>query len=148
MRLAPLSSLLFVCSFTFLIRAEETFVGSVKSVQGNSVIRRASGSIPATEGMHLLLNDVLVTSTDGRMGAILGDGTRISLGPNTELAVDRFVYQPAEGKFAMLLRLTQGVLAYISGRIARLSPQSVTVETPVGVIGLRGTKFAVSIEGK
>jgi hypothetical protein len=148
MRLAPLSWLVFVCSFAPPLRGEDTFVGCVKSAQGNPVIRRMSGTIPATEGMHLLLNDVLVTSANGRLGVILGDGTRISLGPNTELTVDRFVYEPANGKFGMLLRLAQGVFAYVSGRIARLSPQSVTVETPVGVIGLRGTKFAVSIEGK
>jgi hypothetical protein len=96
--------------------------------------------------MHLLLNDVLQTPADGKLGVILEDGTRISLGPNTELTIDRFVYQPVEGKFALLLRLGRGVLAYISGRIARFSPQSVSVETPVEIIGLRGTNFAVSIE--
>jgi hypothetical protein len=97
--------------------------------------------------MHLVLNDVLVTSADGQLGVILEDGTRLSLGPNTELTVDRFVYEPADGKFGLLLRLGRGLLAYISGGIARFSPQSVTVETPVGVIGLRGTKFAISIAG-
>jgi hypothetical protein len=133
---------------SFALRGEETFVGSVKSLQGNAVIRRGSGKIPASEGMHLMLNDVLATAADGRMGAILGDGTRISLGPNTELTIDRFVYDPAEGKFGMLLRLGRGLLAYISGKIAKFAPQSVTVDTPAGVIGLRGTKFAVSIEGR
>jgi hypothetical protein len=138
--------MLFVSSLA--LRGEEAFVGSVKSVQGNAVIRRGSGTIPATEGMHLVLNDVLATSADGRMAAILGDGTRISLGPSTELTIDRFVYDPADGKFGLLLRLGRGLLAYISGKIAKFAPQSVTVETPVGVIGLRGTKFAVSLEGR
>jgi hypothetical protein len=146
MRVAPLFLLLLVSSLD--LRGEETFVGSVKSVQGNAVVRRGSGTIPASEGMHLVLNDVLATSADGRLGAILGDGTRLSLGPNTELTIDRFVYDPAEGKFGLLLRLGRGLLAYISGKIAKFAPQSVTVETPVGVIGLRGTKFAVSIEGR
>jgi hypothetical protein len=82
------------------------------------------------------------------MDRFLEDGTRISLGPNTELKVDRFVYQPAQGKFGLLLRLGRGALAYISGRIAQFSPESVSVETPVAVIGLRGTSFAVSIEGE
>jgi hypothetical protein len=97
--------------------------------------------------MHLLANDLLQTLGDGRLGVILQDGTRLGLGPNTELKIDQFVYEPAEGKFALLVRLTRGVLAYVSGRIARLAPDAVTVETPVGVVGLRGTHFAVSIEG-
>ena len=98
-------------------------------------------------GMRLQLNDVLQTGADGRLGVILEDGTRIALGPNTELKVDQFVYQPAQGKFGLVLRLGRGVLAYISGRIAQFSAESVSIETPVGIIGLRGTHFAVSIEG-
>jgi hypothetical protein len=125
----------------------ESVLGSVKTARGGVVVRRGAATIPASEGMHLLLNDVLQTSGDGQLGVILQDGTRIALGPNTELTIDRFVYEPVDGKFGLVLRLARGVLAYVSGRIARFSPESVSVETPVGVIGLRGTHFAVSIEG-
>jgi len=139
--------LLVLSGLTFPLLGAENVVGSVKAAQGGAVIRRGADSIAAREGMHLLLNDILQTSADGLLGAILQDGTRISLGPNTELKIDRFLYEPAEGKFGLLLRLGRGVLAYISGKIAQFSPDSVTVETPVGVLGLRGTHFAVSIEG-
>ena len=44
--------------------------------------------------MHLLVNDILQTSADGRLGAILQDGTGIGLGPNSELKIDTFVYEP------------------------------------------------------
>jgi hypothetical protein len=125
----------------------ESIAGSLKSAQGGVVVRRGTQTIPAREGMHLLVNDILQTSADGRCGAILQDGTGIGLGPNTELKIDTFIYEPADGKFGLLLRLARGVLAYFSGGISRLSPGSVTVETPVGVIGLRGTHMAVSIEG-
>ena len=81
------------------------------------------------------------------MGAILQDGTGIGLGPNTELKIDSFLYDPANGKLSLALRLARGVLAYFSGRIAKLAPGAVTVETPVGVIGLRGTHAAVSLGG-
>jgi len=130
------------------LRGADAFAGSVKITQGGAAIRRGADRIPAKEGMHLFPSDVLETAADGRLGIILQDGTRISLGPNTEAHVDRFVFQPAEGKFELLVRLTRGVLAYISGKIAQFSPEAVTVETPVGVLGLRGTEFAVSLEGK
>ncbi len=127
--------------------AADTVVGSVKTVQGAASVRRGADRIPIQEGMRLLLNDVLQTASDGRLGVILQDGTRIALGPNSELAVDRFVYQPADGNFALLLRLGRGVLAYVSGKIASFSPASVSVETPVGVLGLRGTQFAITLDG-
>ena len=138
--------ILVLSGLAFPGRGAETVVGSVKTAQGSALVRRGAASIPIKEGMHLLLNDVLQTAADGRLGVILQDGTRISLGPNTDLRVDQFVYQPVEGKFALLLRLGRGMLAYISGRIAQFSPGSASVETPVGVLGLRGTHFAVSIE--
>jgi len=125
----------------------ESIVGSIKTAQGGAVVLRGTQTIPAREGMHLLVNDILQTSADGRLGAILQDGTGIGLGPNTELKIDTFLYEPADGKLGLLLRLARGVMAYFSGRIARLAPGSVTVETPVGVIGLRGTQMAVTIEG-
>lgn len=125
----------------------ESIVGSIKTARGGAAVRRGTQTIPATEGMHLLVNDILQTSADGRLGAILQDGTGIGLGPNTELKIDTFLYEPSDRKFGLLLRLARGVMAYFSGRIARLAPGSVTVETPVGVIGLRGTQMAVTLEG-
>jgi hypothetical protein len=138
---------LVLSGLTFSARGEENVVGSVKTVHGGATVRRGSDAIPIREGMHLLLTDLLQTAADGRLAVILQDGTRISLGPNTELKVDRFVYQPVEGKFGLLLRLGRGMLAYVSGKIAQFSPESVSIETPVGVLGLRGTHFAVLIEG-
>lgn len=129
------------------IWSADPIVGSIKTVQGGATVRRGTQTLPATAGMHLLLNDVLQTAAAGRLGAILQDGTGIGLGPNTELKIDTFLFEPVEGKFGLLLRLARGVIAYFSGRIAKFAPGSVTVETPVGVIGLRGTHLAVSIEG-
>jgi hypothetical protein len=138
-------TLLIIVSLAFPCRGAEEIVGCIKTAAGGAMVVRAGQNIPATEGMHLLANDVLRTSADGHLGAILQDGTGLGLGPNTELMVDSFLYQPAEGKLALVLRLVHGVIAYFSGRIAKLAPGSVTVQTPVGVIGLRGTHMAVSL---
>lgn len=124
----------------------EGIVGSIKTAQGGVEVRRGGQTLPAREGFHLLLNDTLLTANDGRMGAILQDGTRLSLGPNAELQITRFLYQPVENKFGLLLRLARGALCYVSGKIAQFSSESVSVETPVGVVGLRGTHLAISIE--
>lgn len=126
----------------------EAVIGAVKSAQGTAVVHRGSQDIPSQEGMHLILHDILRTSSDGRIGAILQDGTRLSLGSNTEVKIDDFVYQPVDGKFDLLLRMAHGAMSYISGKISQFSPESVKVETPVGVVGLRGTHFAISLDEK
>jgi hypothetical protein len=134
--------------FTLSAFAAEFTVGSIKTVVGGASVERNGSAIPAQEGFHLQRNDTLRTGADGRMGIILQDGTRISLGANTELHVNDFVYQPSEGHFSLVLRLVHGVMAYVSGKIASFSPQSVKVETPVGTVGLRGTEFAISLQGR
>ena len=140
-------TLLSVVVLVWCCQGAEEIAGCIKVASGGAMVVRSGQNLPATEGMHLLANDVLRTSADGRLGAILQDGTGVGLGPNTELRIDSFVYQPADGKLALVLRLFRGVIAYFSGRISKLAPGAVTVETPVGVIGLRGTHMAVTVGG-
>ena len=138
-------ALFWVAAATVASAADEPVIASIKTVQGNCSVRRGAQTLPATEGMHLQLGDVLVTSTDGGLAFIMRDGTRVSLGPQTELTVDQFAYDPSHGKFALLLKLGSGILAYVSGKIATFSPESVRVQTPVATIGVRGTKFVVGL---
>ena len=138
--------IILVAGTITLAHAAESFVGSIKTVQGSTFVQRASESLPCTEGLHLLAQDVLHTGADGRLAFILRDGTRISLGLNSEIGVDQFVYEPAQDKFALVLHLAKGLVAYVSGKIAKFSPESVKLQTPVGIIGVRGTRFAVALD--
>lgn len=125
--------------------AEETAIGSIKTVQGSCAVRRGSQTVPVTQGMHLEIGDLLKTGADGRLAFIMRDGTRVSLGPDSELTVDQFAYDPSHSKFALLLNLGRGMLAYVSGKIATFSPEAVRVQTPVASIGVRGTKFVIGL---
>jgi hypothetical protein len=44
-----------------------------------------------------------------------------------------------------VLSIARGMVAYVSGHIARLSADSVRVETPNAVIGVRGTRLAIYV---
>lgn len=125
--------------------ADQPPVASLKAVQGSCFIQRGAQAVAATEGTHLQVGDVLRTGADGRLGFIMRDGTRVSLGPQSELTVDQFAYDPSHGKFALLLSLGRGILAYVSGKIATFSPEAIRVQTPVASIGVRGTKFVVGL---
>ena len=121
-------------------------VGIVKVAEGNAVVQRGDQSLPARAGLALQEGDVLRTGADGRLGVVLRDDTRVSLGPETEIRIDRFLFAPAQGQLALVLKMARGVAAYVSGRIAKLSPDAVRVETPVAIVGVRGTKFAAKVE--
>jgi hypothetical protein len=140
-----LTTVLLVLATAIGARAADTVAGSVKAVQGSCSVQRGTEAIPATEGMHLQEQDALITGPDSHIAVILRDGTRLSIGPSSKLNIVQFVYNPGEKKFGLLLDLGRGVLAYVSGKIASFSPEAVRVQTPVGSIGLRGTKFVVGL---
>lgn len=142
-RLTVLVAGILVCSV--LAWCAEAFAGSVKTVSGAPVVVRGAEQLPAKEGMRLQPKDALRTDAHSKVGVILRDGTRIALGPESEVSIESFLFEPGKGELNLLLRMVRGVAAFVSGRIAALAPEAASVETPVGMIGLRGTKFAVSL---
>jgi hypothetical protein len=121
-------------------------VGLVKVAEGTAVVLRGDQTLLARAGLALLEGDILRTGADGRLGLVLRDDTRVSLGPETEIRIDRFVFAPAKGQLALVLKMARGIAAYVSGKIAKLSPDAVRVETPVAIVGVRGTQFVAKVE--
>jgi len=120
--------------------------GRIKVVSGSAVIVRNGGEIPARVGQPIFETDVLRTGGNGRIGVTLNDDTRVSLGPRSEVRLDRFLYAPSAGRLAVVLKFVRGVAAYVSGQIAKLSPDSIRLETPAAVVGVRGTSVAIRVE--
>ena len=121
----------------------QSAAGRIKVASGSAFIVRAGALVPAQAGQMVFEADSLKTGADGRLGITLKDDTRVSLGPGSEVRVDRFVYAPAEGRMGLVLKVVRGVMAYVSGRIAKLSPDSIRLETPAAVVGVRGTTLAL-----
>jgi hypothetical protein len=133
--------------FVLPVHAEDSLAGYVKKVKGEVSIIRQDKAFPARIGEKVYRSDTLKTGSNGSIGITFKDDTLISLGPSSEVIVNDFEFSPAEGKMSIITRMLKGTMVYLSGIIAKLSPNAVRVETPVGNIGLRGTRFAVKIEG-
>ena len=121
-------------------------VAFVRSAQGTGVVRRAGQDIAVREGLGLIEGDVVSTAPDGRLGVLFLDDTRLGLGAASQVQIVRFWFRPTHDELAFVLRVGRGAVAYVSGKIATLAPGKVRIETPVGVVGVRGTAFAVRIE--
>ncbi|MEW5908401.1 MAG: FecR family protein [Thermodesulfobacteriota bacterium] len=124
----------------------EEFIGGLRKVKGSAYIERKTQKIAAQNGAKILQNDILKTGPDGSMGVIFNDNTRISIGPESELIVLRYLFEPDQSRFSFLGKIIKGTLSYISGSLGKFAPDSVAVETPTTTIGIRGTRFLVKIE--
>ncbi len=139
--------LLFLLTVATPVSGNEDFAGTVNNVKGIVFVVRQGADLPLEKGMRLYSADLLKTGQNGSTGIILQDNTMFSLGPDSELALKEFVFVPDEGRFSLLAKMIKGTFVYISGVIGKLSPESVGIETPVGVIAIRGTRFAAKIAG-
>jgi len=126
--------------------AEDLVIGYIKTAEGDASVFVAGKAIQAKPGVPLQLGNVLKTGQPGSMGVTLKDNTVLSLGPDTELVIDEYLYEPSEGGLKLGARLNRGSLNYISGVIAKLKPEAVSLKTPAGNIGIRGTHFLVTVE--
>ena len=124
---------------------QPTPAGHVKIATGRSFIVRQSTVIAAKPGDAVFAIDTLRTEADGTIGVTMMDDTRISLGPASEVRLERYVFAPAEGGLGMVLNFVRGVAAYVSGRMAKLAPDSIRLETPAAIVGVRGTTVAIRV---
>ncbi len=118
-------------------------IGVVRNFTGSATVTRGGNVLPATTGTRLHVGDTLGTGPDGSLGVILRDDSSLSLGPSSRLVLRDFLFSPSEGKLGLLVRLSSGTMAYLSGLIGKLAPETARFETPTATIGIRGTHFVV-----
>lgn len=120
--------------------------GVVKNTAGKVVIVRNGQTIKATPSTLLFEGDVVQTGFNGRAGLILGDDTVISMGRRSRLLLDKYMFQATEKNPSLIVKLLRGTATFISGRIAKLAPDAMRIETPDATIGVRGSHTLVEVD--
>jgi hypothetical protein len=127
--------------------AENPPIAQIKKVTGQAAVLRSRERRPAKVGDMLFVKDVIETGSDGGIGITFIDNTVFSAGPNSQIALDEFQFDSNDFRGAMLADMRQGTLAVVSGDIARSSPGAMNIRTPIAILGVRGTTFAVQVYG-
>ena len=70
-----------------------------------------------------------------------GSAFKFTLSENARIVIDRYVYDPEQGVGDVLLTTTQGAFRFATGKMKELTEKTITVETPVAQVGVRGTEF-------
>ncbi len=116
-------------------------VGEVTRFRGDGT---AAGGAPERSlalGVEIHAGDTIRTRAATRVEIVFADGTKLTLGDDSSLTVDAFVYGGAQAPGEALFSLTAGVFRAVSGHIAALSGAPLRVRTPIATIGIRGTEF-------
>lgn len=87
-------------------------------------------------GIDVQANEVITTSSNDRAHLVFLDGTSLTVGPNAQLTIDKFVYDPNTKTGELVVNASKGVLRLVGGKISKTTP--ITITTPASTIGIRG----------
>jgi hypothetical protein len=108
----------------------------------NRVLIRGAGTPqprPAVLRQRVGLNDEVQTGGDSQLQVLLLDRSVLTVGANARFSVDRFVFDPRRNARSLGAAVIRGAFRFMSGRQLGLSPNAVSIRTPVATIGIRGT---------
>lgn len=123
-----------------------TVVGSVIIEHVNAVVVQASVASqpePTKVGDAVYLGDMVQTGADSRTSITFTDGTVFNLSSNARMALNDFVYDPNGKSNSTFFSLTKGTFTFVAGKVAKTGDMK--IDTPVAVIGIRGTTPHVEI---
>ena len=136
----------FILALGFATFAGAADIGQIKVAKGQVSVERSGQPMPGLVGTRLQTADTVRTGADGSVGITMYDDSLLSAGPNSMFSLDRYAFDTTTNKGQFDTSLRKGSLAVISGRIAKESPDAMTVRTPSAILGVRGTEFIVKID--
>jgi hypothetical protein len=108
-----------------------------QDITGEQIGRKANTGDP------IFLNDVIMTGADVTMQVMLKDQTVFTMGPDSSIRFDTFIYDPADGANGSLsAQVLNGSFKFISGKIADNNPDGMVLKLSHTTAAIRGTSVA------
>lgn len=113
--------------------ASASKIGVTSAIKNNV---HGSNNRALSVGSDVFTNERVRTGVDSTAQLLFLDKTSLSIGPQAELTLDRFVYNPSRGSGEVVLNSVKGAFRFVSGS---QDPRHYTIKTPVATLGVRGT---------
>ena len=95
-------------------------------------------------GSDVFRDETIRTNDTGLVHLMFIDQSSLTIGPNSELVLDHFVYDPETNNGELSISAAKGILRFVGGALSKNG--TVTVKTPVGNLGIRGAVVLIDIE--
>ena len=99
-------------------------------------------------GDKIYLGETIFSGNDSATQILLLDQSTFTIGSDSEVVMDTFIYDPSNNDGKIVAKVKQGSLKVISGLISKKNPDSLTIEVPEGTLGSRGTEFQTIVSRK
>jgi len=122
-------------------QAQQPVVGKTAAVNQDAKVENRVLEI----GASVLHKEKITTDGRGAVQLLFPDRTTLSIGPNSEIVIDEYVYDPNKKVAQMTVSLGKGLMRFVGGQITHTG--SATVKTPPATIGIRGGLVDIKLDG-
>lgn len=135
---------------TAALQAQQEDVGLITMTLGQAHIFRPDGSRrSARPGNPVWVGDRIETAAGGHVHIRFIDNGLVSVRPNSRLIIEDYRYDSQQVQQSLVrFRLDHGVARSISGAAAEGARERFRLNTPLAVIGVRGTDFVVHADAQ
>jgi len=132
---------LFLAAMFFLLPVQADSIGIITTSVGEVSWLRGDAELLLRRGDAVEIQDQVNTGEDARVVMRMNDGSLITLGGDTTMVFSHWDYQAGSGESSAQLELMEGAFRFVTGLVTKQADPDLTVMTPSGNIGVRGTDF-------
>ncbi len=138
--LLSISLLVLTLGLSTFASAQSASIGVNAAVKGDvtvTTVDQIAKQAVVKEEVYLgqMINSKKVSS----LQILLKDKTVFTVGPECELTIDKFVYDPNKANNSMVANVSKGMFRFMSGNISNSGADAVSINTPTSSMGIRGT---------
>jgi hypothetical protein len=119
-------------------------IGSAASVrnQVEGILGGRTNALSSGSAVHA--NELIRSGDEAVANLVFIDQTKLSVGPKSEVRLDKFVYDPNKNTGTVVVRATKGAYRFVTGV---QDPRNYEIKTPYATLGVRGTILELNLEG-
>jgi ferric-dicitrate binding protein FerR (iron transport regulator) len=142
---AVLVTVLFAVPMTANAEPRSSTIGVAASITPSA--ERGVGTVFQTlaPGSELHASETVRTGDAGKADLVFIDRTNLTVGPTSEVVLDKFVYDPVGNNGKVVVQTTRGAFRFVTGTQDHSAYQ---INTPYGSLGVRGTEFTCEVKPK
>src|SRR5712692_5669563 len=95
-------------------------------------------------GQDVIFNEHITTAENGQTQLMFLDESAMTIGPNSDVTIDQFVYDPKSGTGKLAMSATRGLLRYVGGKLSK-QDDAVTLRTSTATLAVRGGAFLANV---
>jgi hypothetical protein len=131
---------LFWLIFAGGIARADDGIGTVTRLEGQAQALLGGSAVTLVVGTTIFMNEKLTTGSKTRLELTFADGTKLTVGDNATVTVDRFLYKP-RGLGNAFDAVVTGPFRFISGKLDKTGGSTSSIKTAFAAVTIRGTNF-------